>query len=176
MKKIIALAAVAILSFSCNDDDGTALTDESFDGTWTLTSFELNEAIDLNDDGTASTDIIAESSCFNNSTITFDSETNAILNFEELDIDIQVVNGTDNEFEYSVQSLGATSEIATYTVDGNTATVTFDYGEGITETLDFTLSDNTLTVVVPEILDLPILDDDDVVDSFVGGTLVFTMQ
>ena len=69
MKKFIAMAAVALLSFSCSDDDSNELV-TSVEGTWTLTSFELNQALDINGDGTASTDMITESGCFGNSTIT----------------------------------------------------------------------------------------------------------
>lgn len=176
MKKFIAIAAVALLGFSCSDDDNSTVLTTSVEGTWTLTSFELNEAIDLNDDGTASTDMIAESGCFSNSAITFNDDNTATVSFEELDINVTPVEGTEDEYEYSVECLGSTAQTTLYTVSGNTTSVIFEYEDGSTETLDFTMSGNTLTVVVPALSDLPIADDDNIAYSFVGATLVFTQQ
>ena len=175
MKKLIAIAAIALLSFSCSDDDANELN-TSVTGTWTLTSFELNEELDLDGDGTASSDMIAESGCFANSAITFNTDNTATVVFEELDIDATLIEGTSNEYEFDVECLGTVSQTTLYTTSGNTTTLTFEYEDGTTETLDFTLSGNTLTVVVPALSDLPIENDDDIAYSFVGATLVFTQQ
>lgn len=177
MKKIIAIAAVALLGFSCSDDNSNELV-TSVEGTWTLTSFELNQALDINGDGTASTDMIAESGCFGNSTITFNNDDTATVNFEEIDVTLDPIEGT-NEYDITVECLGSTAQETLYTVSGNTTSLTFEYEDGNTETLDFVMSGNTLTVTVPQLSDLPIGNDDggnDILYSFVGATLVFTQQ
>ncbi|AXG73349.1 hypothetical protein DVK85_03520 [Flavobacterium arcticum] len=177
MKKFIAIAAIALLSFSCSDDDTAELT-TSVEGTWILTSFELNQQLDINGDDIASTDMIAESGCFGNSTITFNNDDTATVNFEEIDVEIEPIEDTD-EYDITVECLGSTAQETLYTVSGNTTSLTFEYEDGTTETLDFTISGNTLTVTVPQLSDLPIGNDDggnDLLYSFVGATLVFTQQ
>ncbi|WP_188619959.1 lipocalin family protein [Flavobacterium suaedae] len=175
MKKFIAMAALAMLVFSCSDDDTNEVT-TSVEGTWMLTSFELNQGLDINGDGEATTDMIAESECFGNSTITFNNDDTATVNFEEIDIEIEQIEGT-NDYDITVECLGSTAQETIYTVSGDNTSLTFQYEDGSTETLDFTISGNTLTVVVPELSDLPISDnDDDIAYSFVGATLVFTKQ
>ena len=176
MKKLFTLIAAAILTMSCGSDDD-AQTNASVNGTWKLTAFELEEAVDFNDDGTASTDLIAETGCYNNSTIVF-NDNNGIATFsiQELDIEINLVVGTENTYEYTINCDPAMAEVATYTVNGNNVTVTFDYGDGETEDTVFVRSGNTLTVTIPEIVYVPEENSGDVSYTFLGATLQFTKQ
>ncbi|QYJ69420.1 lipocalin family protein [Flavobacterium litorale] len=176
MKKLMILAAAALLTVSCSDDDGDSTGNVSVNGTWNLTAFTTNEAADINNDGTASTNFIAESGCYGNSSIVFANENSAIFNLEELDIELDLVIGTEDSYEYSIDCIGAEPEVGMYTVSDNSVSVVFDYGDGETETAIFARSGNTLTVTIPELVDVPVEDNGDITYSFVGATLVFTKQ
>ncbi|OIQ21799.1 MAG: hypothetical protein BM557_03125 [Flavobacterium sp. MedPE-SWcel] len=166
MKKLVALAAVAFLSLSCSDEDNTVVnTDEeiTIDGTWNLTSFNLEQAIDLNNDGTESTDMIAETGCFNNSSLVFDTEDSVLMNFQEIDIDLDIVTGTEDMYEFAIECLDAITETATYNVVGNQVFITIqdEDNSDLEETIILTQSENTLTVTIPEYTEIPDLFNDD---------------
>lgn len=175
MKKILTLATAAILIMSCGNDDDAA-SNSSVNGTWKLTAFETEEAVDLNDDGTSSTDLIAESGCYNNSNIVFNDNNTATFSMQELHIEIDLVVGTENTYEYTINCDPGIAEVATYTVSGNTVNVTFDYGDGDTETIAFVRSGNTLTITIPEIVYVPEENGGEVSYTFLGATLQFTKQ
>jgi len=120
MKKIILLTALAAFAFtSCNNDDDN--NEVSLFGTWKLTKATLNAGIDLNNDGVASTNLIAESGCLNHSTIIFtDDVASAILNMQSLDI-TEEDNG-----DYSVTCEDGVDESLPYTVSGDNVTLTSD--------------------------------------------------
>lgn len=177
MKKIIALAAVALLGISCSDDDSSETNggSTSIEGTWKLTAFTLNEGADLNNDGTASTDMISESGCYSNSSLVFSTNNVATINIEELEIDLDLVVGTEDSYEYSIDCVEATPEVAAYAVAGNTVNITVTDGED-SETIPLVKSNNTLTLTIPEFVDVPIEENGNVTYSFVGASLVFTKQ
>ncbi|GGB70450.1 hypothetical protein GCM10007424_08010 [Flavobacterium suaedae] len=178
MKKFIALAAVALMGISCSDDDSSETNggSASIEGTWKLTAFTLNEGADLNNDGTVSTDMISESGCYSNSSFVFSSNNVATINIEELEIDLDLVIGTEDSYEYSIDCVEATPEVGTYAVSGNTVTITGSDGEGGTESIPLALSNNTLTLTLPEFVDVPVEENGEVTYSFVGASLVFTKQ
>lgn len=177
MKKIIALAAVALMGISCSDDDSSETNggSTSIEGTWELTAFTLNEEADLDNDGTASTDMMAESGCYSNSNLMFSSNNVATINIEELEIDLDLVVGTEDSYEYSIDCIGATPEVAAYTVAGNTVNITVTDGED-SESIPLVKSNNTLTLTIPEFVDVPVEENGNISYSFVGATLVFTKQ
>ena len=78
---------------SCSSDDNNDNNNVSVEGTWELTKFELTEEVDLDNDGTASADIMGQTECFNNSTLVFDADNTADFNIESLDVEIQPVEG-----------------------------------------------------------------------------------
>lgn len=179
MKKLFVLAAAAFLTLSCSDDDSNPTTSASVEGTWKLTAFNVNEAVDINDDGTASVDFISETGCYNNSNIVFSGNNVATLSIQELDIELDLVIGTEDSYEYSIDCVDATPEVATYSVSGNSVSVTSTYVEdGVTETetIVMTKSNNTLTVTIPAFTSVPTEENGDIIYTFVGATLVFTKQ
>lgn len=87
-------------------------------GTWKIQAMNSDVAVDLNSDGTSSTDILNETSCFDNLYFNFNAEGGiaahqAKLNF--VDGEMQC----DGEGDYS----------ATYTVSGNELSVSFQSGD-----------------------------------------------
>ncbi len=179
MKKLIVLAVAAFLTLSCSDDDNNSTSNTSLEGTWKLTAFNLNEAVDINEDGTASVDFISETGCYNNSNIVFSGNNVATLNMQELDIELDLVIGTEDSYEYSIDCIDATPEVAAYSVSGNSVSVISTYVEdGVTETetIVMTQSNNTLTVTIPEFTNVPVEENGEVTYTFVGATLVFTKQ
>jgi len=119
MKKhtLLALTAFAVLGCSGDDDNNNV----SLTGTWKLTTATLPVAVDFNNDGTASTNFMAETGCLNNSTIIFtDDVASAIVNMEAVDIE-QRDNGT-----FSVECLGIETGYAPFTESGNIVTLTSD--------------------------------------------------
>lgn len=82
MRKFIGLASLVIIgSFTLNSCD--PWEDETYhgpeneievSGTWKLTALQLTEAVDFNGDGTASTDLMAETNCYQNELIVFNAD------------------------------------------------------------------------------------------------------
>lgn len=146
MKKIAALTLVAFALLSCSGDDDN--DNVSLTGTWKLTSATLPEAVDFNNDGTLSTDVIAETGCLHNSTITFtDDVASAIVDMQTLNIR-QQSNGS-----YTVECVEAETEYAPFTEAGHVVTLTSDIFYA-----PFTKVRNTLTT------------------NLNGGSVVFTKQ
>lgn len=169
MKKL-ALIALAAFAIGCSDDDSnsTANVNASVDGTWKLTAFTLDEPVDFNGDNAASTNLITESGCYNNSTIVFVSGTNATINLQELDV---TLISTELGSSLAIDCIDSTPMVSTYSVTDNS--VVFD---GETEQA-FVRSGNTLSVHLPGVTGVPVEGTDgEITYDFVGATLVFTKQ
>lgn len=75
MKKLASycflISFVMILCISCSSDDGGGGTPEGieFAGTWVLTEINLSAAIDTNDDGTTSSNLLDEADCLRDTMI-----------------------------------------------------------------------------------------------------------
>lgn len=118
MKKIAVLIFAACTAHSCSDDDDNNV---SLTGTWKLTSATLSEPVDFNNDGTASTDFMAETGCLDNSTITFtDDVASAIVNVQTLNIRQQ------NDGTYIVECREAETGYAPFTEEEHVVTLTSD--------------------------------------------------
>ena len=169
MKKLVMMAFVAMAMVSCSDDDNEN-TNVELTGNWKLTAFTLDQGIDLNNDGTASTNLMTESNCYNNSTLVFGASNAATFNIQELDIDYDVVTGTQNSYEYSVDCLAGENETTTYTVSGNN--VTFSAGG---ENLVFIQNGNKLTATFTG-GGVPVNDNGDTDFQLLTGKVEFTKQ
>lgn len=157
MKKIafFALAACATLA-SCSEDDSTAVnnnTNASLVGTWKLTALNVTEAIDLNGDGTSSTNMVDETGCYDGSTIVFNADNTAVLTMEEADISI------DENMAVVINCNMLEPVSGTYVENGNNVDITIDG-----ETGTAVKSGNTLTLT------------EAAGTQQLGGTLVFTKQ
>lgn len=150
MKKLsLTLMAVLALTFaSCSSDDDNNTDSVSLEGTWKLTAWNSTTGFDINNDGTASTNLLAEFNCYNNETIVFGSNNTAIVNSTSYaDITGELTAGTDDEYTYTVDCVQENDTFPlTWTLSGNT--VIFDGGT-VNEVVG-TLSGNTFSVVVEE--------------------------
>jgi len=175
MKKVLfAAALIGLTLISCGDDDSNPTTvNASIDGTWKLTGFTLDNAIDLNGDGVASTDMVNETDCYSNSELVFTSATEVSLMLEGLDIE---VSGNGNDITLTVDCLAAETLTGTYTVTDTTVTLSGEIGnQG--EDVVMVRSGNTLSVDFNEIQSIPIEGPNGTTFfDVVGGTVTFTKQ
>lgn len=166
MKKIIvmALAISSLLSCSNSDDDNSNAT---VDGSWKLTSFTTGDPSDFNNDGTLTTNFINETGCYNDSGILFSSGGSALVEIQELDITFNVGSQYPLGYFSAIGCIDATPETLTWSQNGNTVTI---------DGLDFALSGNTLTGIVPEFTEVMTLEGGVTVTRITSATLVFTKQ
>ncbi|MEX0996740.1 MAG: hypothetical protein WDZ45_06810 [Flavobacteriaceae bacterium] len=151
MKKVFSLVLLAVLFASCSsddDDNGVAI-----EGTWKMTAFKSQNAYDLNGDGVISNDIMGETNCYQNETLIFNSNgTGANMSTSYAVISLEIVAGTADEYEYSVDCVNENSTTAfTWSQNGDTVTVT---ESGVTASA--AQDGNKLTLVVPNGFEIPV--------------------
>ena len=150
MKKLILslLAASTLVFTSCSSDDDGGSSGVSMTGTWKLTAWNSSIGYDINNDGTASTNLLDEFDCYNNETVVVSSNNTAVVNSTSYaDITAEITAGTTDEFTYTVDCVQENDSFpVTWSVSGNT--ITFD--EGTATEVNGTISGNTISVVVPE--------------------------
>ena len=169
MKKLLLLLVPAIVLFSCNDDNDDI--NISAEATWKLTSITTSEPTDINNDGTATTNFIAETNCYNNSNLILSQGNTANAMLEELEISLDLFNGNTNQLEYSVFCGPATDTFGTWSQETNTVTVIIE-----NEPVIFTLDGNTLSTTLPEFVSFEVLENNVYVSKSFGANLVFTRQ
>ena len=175
MKNLLRLCTIAITLFfaSCtSNDDGD--TSNGLEGTWIMTSFDVGEAYDLNGDGTANSDVIVETGCYQNETIDFNPDnTGVITNRTFLDLQVDIVVGTTDEVTYS------------YTCEDDLFTQNFTWGQTTSTVLitidnffiTATLDGDTLTFTVPAGFSIDIPDGNGGLISLDQNvTVVYTKQ
>ncbi|MEM0517765.1 MULTISPECIES: lipocalin family protein [Aequorivita] len=147
MKKLFGLLFLALAFTACSSDDDSSSNEASIEGTWKMTAFNTENAYDLNNDGTASTSVMDETNCYQNETIVFNADgTGTAFNTSYADIELTLVAGTTDEYEYTVTCVSEDDSTPfLYTQNGNTITLTMG---GFNQ--DVTLSGNTLTYVFEE--------------------------
>ena len=149
MKKI-AFALTLLSAFcliSCDpweDDsyhDGTTPGEEvEVPGNWKLMSITLEEAIDLNGDGTASNDLMVETNCYQNELLAFNEDFTGVATSNSY-ADITIANET-----YTIDCVQEVEETPfTWAQTQNTVTFTMDTGS-----FNATLVENTLSFLIPE--------------------------
>lgn len=128
-----------------NPTGGTAQT-TSIAGTWKLTAWNSTNPVDINNDGTASTNLLTEFNCYNNETIVFNADnTGTINNTSYADIELELVTGTTNTYEYTTTCIPEIETIPmTWTQAGNLVAV--NDGSGA---VNLSLSGNQLSILIP---------------------------
>ncbi len=112
------------------------VTPASIVGTYILTAFNTSVPTDLNGDGANSTNQMNETTCFNNSLFTLNSDNTFIANSKGIDIDITTTPNT-------LTCYTDPDTTGTWTLTGNILKTTYVEG-GVTYNDQFTVVGNTL--------------------------------
>lgn len=134
-RKLFAFLALATIFFSCSNDDNAA--EATIVGSWNAVEYNLETSVDLNNDGTESNDIMKELDCFA-FMVTF-GETGT---FSSTVTSLTTTDNGDGTTSVDCDG-GNVSNTGTYTLVGNTLTITID-GDPVVSTAN--LSKNSLTV------------------------------
>ncbi|MBV7268633.1 hypothetical protein [Winogradskyella luteola] len=177
MKKIflnlfVLLGLLLVTSCSDDDDDNSV----SLEGTWVLTTLSTDGSFDLNNDGSASANLLNEINCPTNESIIFTDVTATYVStfsLEEIELVVDGEGETEDMYIVDCDS-GLESNQATYVRNGNTITVTFTYvedGETFEEINILNIDGNTITFTevngfVVEGDDFEILVQQDLVYTF----------
>ncbi len=156
-KELLFMTAAFLLLVSCSKEsltenveplkvsNLTTVTTNDLLGSWTLSKMTADTFVDLNDDGTSSTNLLNETTCFNNMDITFHSDGtfishNATMTFEA---------GTDsNEFS----CLGDREDSGTWEISDNNLILNLVVkGNSYTHKKAIKLGENTFSFDVSKI-------------------------
>jgi hypothetical protein len=170
-KLLIASLITVVLLFltSCTNDDDSSNSNDTLSGTWKLTAFNSTTAYDWNNDGTASINILDEVDCLENETFVFGSNNTVVVNNTSfLDLEIELVIGTTDEFTFFVDCEQEISSFSLmYTRDGNSVVFNDDG-----DLLEGTISGNTLSFLLEGNIDI----EDENGGTEENITLVYTRQ
>lgn len=172
MKKIFSLLMIALVFVGCSsDDDGD--DNVALQGDWKLTAFRSEQAYDLNNDGTMSNDIMAETNCYQNEKVTFNSNgTGAVFSTSYADIELILEVGTTNSYVYDVTCVQeSTTTALNWTQNGNSVAITM---EGVS--FSGVQDGNKITFTVPEGFHIQVEDGDDIVWISETLTMIYTKQ
>jgi hypothetical protein len=127
-------------------NNGGGITQSNVSGVYLMTAFNSSVPVDLNGDGTASTNQINETNCFNNSLLTLNQNNTFVSVSKGIDINYDFDVETGEEIT-TIECF--TEESATGTWAFNNSTVVFSYVEdGETFSDTFTIVGNTLVYTV----------------------------
>lgn len=163
--------ALQIIIDSLGTCDNTA-NESNLEGTWLLTAWIGTESIDLNNDGTESTNFLDEMDCYTNETLVFNNDnTGASMSTSFAEIDIFLEVGSDSEVDFNVECVQEEETVDfTWSQLGNTVTITDAFGSN-----DWTLSGDTLSILIPEGFSVINTEDADV-NTIQDLTFVYTKQ
>ncbi len=140
-------------------------------GTWKMTAWNVPEGQDINQDGITSNNLLDEMDCYNNETILFNSNNTAVsTSTSYADIELNLVVGTTNEFDYSITCVPEieTTDL-TWTQTGNIVTTT-----ALGASTNLTLNGNELSFLIPE--GFTVVSDDSSTTVIQDLTIVYTKQ
>jgi len=123
-------------------------TNAGVPGTWLLTAWNAaGDPIDLNNDGTPSTNLLDEMNCYTNETLVFNPDNSGTINSTSFaDFGFDIVVGTTNQFNYTIDCIQENDTTnMTWSQTGNTVTIS-DSGQSS----DWTLNGNQLSIFVPQ--------------------------
>jgi hypothetical protein len=150
MKKLLLLAGIAACFTACtNDEELFGGFEEPFSavGYWKLTSMTVETPVDINGDGTASTDFMAESGCYQNELLQLlPNNTGVIVSNSYLDISVE--GSFPDEVTFTSECVNELEEtpITNYTINAEAITIT----DGDGTVIAGTLVGNTMTFIIPD--------------------------
>lgn len=166
MKKIttiFVLSTLLILSSCSSDDDNNSRSqDSNLNGTWQMTALTVDRTFDLNNDGTASTNIFTESQCYTGNYITFYEDGKVDIFYSLADIRLEL---PDN---YTFTCIDPILIEASYTIENDVILVTFLNYEATAN-----ISGNTLIATFEDFFNLPYNDNGNVRTQRENTTITF---
>ena len=111
-------------------------------GTYLLTAFNSSVPTDLNNDGTASTNQLNETTCFDNMLLTLNANNTFTANSKGVEI---VFNGTVDE----ISCFTDPNYTGTWVLNGTILSITYT-DEGVEYTDEYTVNGNTLTATISD--------------------------
>lgn len=148
------LAASGLL-LGCSNDDSNNTVNPA--GIYKMTAFNSSVPTDLNEDGTASTNQMSESTCFTDNTFVINSDNTFTATQKGVEIGF---DGTNETIEcYTDPSISGTWDL-------NGTVITFSYTEdGVPTVQDYVVSNTTLIMT---------MDDGEVVGTSGGNPVYLT--
>ena len=132
--------SIALVTASCDNEPIDPAIDisasSSVTGTYYMTAFNSSIPTDLNEDGSASTNQMNETNCFNGSFITLNSNNTFVANSKGIDIN---TNGATS----TIECFDEGNFTGTWALSGNQLSITYLDG-GVEYTDVATLSGNTI--------------------------------
>lgn len=150
MKKVMLILGASLLLTNCTNDEelfGGFEPPFSVAGVWKLTAMTVETPVDINGDGTASTDFLAESNCYQNELIQLmPNATGNIISNSYLEL--SVAGTFPDEVTFTKECIVELEEtaITNYLMTENIITITDAEGS----ILGGTVEGNTMTFVLPE--------------------------
>ncbi|MFK7750151.1 MAG: hypothetical protein AB8B65_17295 [Kordia sp.] len=149
MRKILLLSAFSLFLVACSSDDDAPAPADPIVGTWKMTSYEVENSYDFNNDGTANRDLLIETNCYQNETIQINEGGAAIvLSNSFLTVVAELVVGTTDEFTYTLNCENE-AEITTTNWTLNGTSLSFQEEDGFTIIATYNGS-NQFSFTVPE--------------------------
>ncbi len=167
--KILVFAILAIGFGACSSDDDSSNNNMgTIEGVYDLTEFNTSAPTDFDENGTASTNQMNESSCYNDRKIDFNSDNTFTYEMDYILIDTNT----------GVAVCAENTVTGTWTATNNVITATYEQENGTDITLNFARSNNGRTLTQTTTLTTyPDRNADGVAYNRVGSvTTVFTKQ
>lgn len=132
MKRILIAGLMLFTAFSCTNDEElyTPTAPFSILGSWKLISADVETPVDLNGDGTASTDLLAETGCLQNELLQFNADMATGLIISNSYLDITISGEFPENVEYTIECVQEAEESPfAYSQEGNVIIITTQEGD-----------------------------------------------
>jgi hypothetical protein len=150
MKKLVLLAGIAMSLTACTNDEelfGGFEPPFSAAGSWKLTAMTVETPVDINNDGTASTDFLAETGCYQNELIQLlPNNTGKFISNSYSQLTVEGTFPDDVTFTQECIVELEETNITNYTILEQTISITDAEGSVFAGTL----VGNTMTFIIPE--------------------------
>lgn len=111
---LLLASAVCCAFLSCSDDDSQSNTTKSYAGTYKISSVILAGMVDFNQDGVASSNLMTETDCYNNSNIVLKDDKTFVSSYNFVAIDGDVT--CDNEIASGTWDVQGNQLVLTNTI------------------------------------------------------------
>ncbi len=140
-------------------------------GNYLMTAFSSSQPTDINADGNSSTNILSETTCFNDLHLELLANNTFSVESKGADIDIQIINNVEVE---TIACYVDPNEVGTWALNGSILTLT--YPDNTTETFTYNSSNNTLSSTVADGTIVGTTNQGNPITLTTDLTIVFTKQ